>query len=125
MRIHVLPLIFILTACSPYATTPQAGRALFVENCATCHGADARGGAQIPDLTGLSLRAAGSFPRSMVLEKLDAYARGNAVYAGTQMPEFGFLLTGPLARVDESDGLSRPYPEAMIALSAWLESVQR
>lgn len=114
-----------LVACAPQGATPQAGQALFAQNCAICHGADARGGAQVPDLTGLALRADGVFPRSRVLDKLDGYARGQAAYAGVQMPEFGHLLTGPLIRTDTQSGLSRPYPQSVIALASWLERVQR
>lgn len=120
-----LALILSLAACTPQAQSPDAGRALYGQNCASCHGRDARGGDTIPDLTGLALRAGGTFPRLLVLEKLDGYARGQAAYAGSQMPEFGHLLTGRLARVDQGQGVSRPYPESVIALAAWLESLQR
>ena len=118
-------LLIALSACAPHATSPQAGQALFAQNCAVCHGATGRGGAQIPDLTGLALRAGGTFPRAQVLDKLDGYARGQAAYAGVQMPEFGHLLTGPLTRITSGDGISRPYPESVVALAAWLEGVQR
>ena len=118
-------LVGVLAACAPRAVSPQTGQALFAQNCATCHGADARGGAQVPDLTGLSLRAGGVFPRERVLDKLDGYARGQTAYAGVQMPEFGHLLTGRLTRTDTPAGVSRAYPEAIIALTAWLETVQR
>ncbi len=118
-------LVAALAACAPQGTTAQAGRALFAQNCATCHGTDARGGAQVPDLTGLALRAGGVFPQTLVLDKLDGYARGQAAYAGVQMPEFGDLLIGPLSRVETPDGMSRPYPASIIALAAWLERVQR
>lgn len=118
-------LLAALAACAPRGTTAQAGQALFAQNCATCHGADARGGAQVPDLTGLSLRAGGVFPQTRVLDKLDGYARGQAAYAGVQMPEFGHLLTGPLTRVDTPNGVSRPYPASTVALAAWLKRVQR
>lgn len=79
----------------------------------------------IPDLTGLALRAGGTFPRTMVLEKLDGYARGQAAYEGVPMPEFGHLLTGRLARVDQGQGVTRPYPESVIAMAAYLETLQR
>lgn len=118
-------LLAVLIACAPRSTSAPAGQALFAHNCATCHGADARGGAQIPDLTGLSLRADGTFPRLHVLDKLDGYARGEAVYGGTQMPDFGHLLTGTLTRVETRSGVSRAYPEAVVALTAWLEQAQR
>jgi len=123
--IAIPALLFIaLAACAPRGISPMAGRALFEQNCATCHGADARGGAQVPDLTGLALRAGGGFPRDHVLDKLDGYARGQAAYSGVSMPEFGHLLTGPLTRVPSQNGLSRPFPQPIIALTAWLEGIQ-
>ena len=64
-------------------TSPQAGRALFAQNCVQCHGTDARGGDTVPDLTGLALRAGGPIPRTMVLDKLDGYARGQAAMRGS------------------------------------------
>lgn len=118
-------LIAGLAACGPRSTTAQTGQSLFAQNCATCHGADGRGGAQIPDLTGLSLRADGTFPHIRVLDKLDGYARGQTAYAGVQMPEFSNLLTGTLTRVNTRDGVSRQYPEHMVALAAWLGRIQR
>lgn len=120
----VLAPLLALAACSS-TTSPQAGRALFTRNCVQCHGTDARGGDTVPDLTGLALRAGGAYPRTMVLDKLDGYARGQAVYAGVRMPQFGYLLTGPLTRVALPDGMSRQMPEKIVALDSYLRSIQR
>lgn len=120
----VLAPLLALAACSP-TTSPQAGRSLFAQNCVQCHGADARGGDTVPDLTGLAMRAGGAYPQVMVLDKLDGYARGQAAYAGVQMPEFGYLLTGPLTRVPLPDGMSRELPEKVVALDSYLRSIQR
>ena len=49
----------LLTACTPF-TSPQAGRNIYLQNCASCHGADGQGGAQIPDLTQITARAGGT-----------------------------------------------------------------
>lgn len=113
-----------LVNCSPW-TGPEAGRTIYAENCASCHGADARGGAQVPDLTQITARAGGVYPQTRVLDKLDGYARGQTAYADAEMPNFGDLLTGRLARVQTQSGLSRPLPEKIIALDAWLRSIQR
>ncbi|NBB96794.1 MAG: c-type cytochrome [Alphaproteobacteria bacterium] len=121
--IALVPLL-ALVACSP-TTSPQAGRSLFAQNCVQCHGADATGGDTVPDLTGLALRAGGSYPQALVLDKLDGYARGQTAYAGVQMPQFGFLLTGPLTRVSLPGGMSRELPEKIVALDAYLRSLQR
>lgn len=119
-----LSLAAALAGCSPW-TSPQAGRALYVQNCAACHGADARGGAQVPDLTQITARAGGTYPRILILDKLDGYAQGQTAYAGAEMPNFGDLLTGRLLRVQTPSGLSRPLPEKIIALDAYLASIQR
>lgn len=113
-----------LSACSPW-TSPQAGRSLYDQNCVACHGADAQGGAQIPDLTMIAARAGGAYPQMRVLDKLDGYARGRVVYSDVEMPNFGDLLTGRLDRVQTDTGLSRPFPEKIIALEAYLRSIQR
>lgn len=121
--IAVLALL-VAAGCSPFAT-PQAGRALYNQNCVACHGADARGGAQMPDLTTLAQRHGGEYPQILVLDKLDGYARGQTAYAGAEMPEFGHLLTGRLTRVQTERGLSRPLPEPIVALDAYLQSIQQ
>jgi mono/diheme cytochrome c family protein len=124
MRMFALAPLLALLACSP-TTSPQAGRGLFDQNCVQCHGTDARGGDTVPDLTGLALRAGGTYPQSMVLDKLDGYARGQAAYAGVEMPQFGYLLTGPLMRVELPGGMSREMPEKIVALDSYLRSIQR
>lgn len=96
-----------------------------MQNCVACHGADARGGAQLPDLTQIAARAGGVYPQGRVLDKLDGYARGAVVYGGAEMPNFGDLLTGRLTRVETPQGLSRPLPERIVALEAYLRSLQR
>lgn len=121
--VALAPLLALL-ACSP-TTSPQAGRSLFDQNCVQCHGTDARGGDTVPDLTGLALRAGGTYPQALVLDKLDGYARGQTAYAGVQMPQFGYLLTGPLTRVALNNGMSRELPEKIVALDAYLRSIQR
>ncbi len=96
-----------------------------MQNCVSCHGADGRGGAHIPDLTALAARAGGRYPQRMVLDKLDGYARGAVIYEGVEMPNFGDLLTGRLTRVETDRGLSRLLPEPIIALDAYLRTIQR
>lgn len=132
-----------LIACVPVAEQdmPSAadGAALFAENCAICHGATGQGGpgmgpglglgmgpgadAAIPaDLTQLSLRNGGSFPRIKVLSTIDGY---NRMALGDQrMPEFGGFLTGEPVPVDLGDGGLTPVPRPLAALMTYLESLQ-
>jgi mono/diheme cytochrome c family protein len=71
-------LLLALTATSP-ALADDAGRALYVANCASCHGAYGEGdgpaaldmGAPLPDLRYLAKRNGGAFPAAAVAEIID------------------------------------------------------
>lgn len=74
------------------------GRKAFVENCAICHGADARGetpaangGIAAPDLTVLATGNGGSFPRDRVHRLIDG--RNEQPAHGGPMPAWGLLLS--------------------------------
>ena len=122
-----------LSACTETDTMPGAedGRALFMENCAVCHGASgkgdgemARGMARAPaDLTLLALRDGGSFPKAKVMSTVDGYARSDL--AGPGMPEFGALLMGDLVPFDSGDGIQTPTPRKLVALVEYLETIQQ
>jgi hypothetical protein len=107
----------------------EAGAMLFAENCAACHGADARGagefGVQLfnipPDLTQLSANNGGIFPRDYVLGVIDGFHRDPRF--SQAMPEFGAGDMGPTVIVDE-DGLGTPVPARLLALTTWLETIQ-
>lgn len=113
-----------LAACNPFAG-PAAGSRLFAENCAGCHGDTGRGGPGGPDLTGIAARD-GGFPRRAVLDRLDGYARGLMTHVDSaDMPDMSHLMTGRLMHVDLGPGASRMIPERVVALTAYLESIQR
>lgn len=119
-----------LAACVEMAAMPEAGegRALYVENCAQCHGPVGRGDG--PWAEGMNpapsnltqLAENGSFPRARVLSTIDGYHR--AQVPGQQMPEFGALLTGQSVPVDVGDGVMTPTPRPLAALLSYLESIQ-
>jgi len=121
----------ICAACTT-VEMPQAdeGRALFAENCAVCHGGDARGGGPMaenlspapPDLTALSLGNGGVFPREAVLSTVDGYTRHGG--DDLDMPEFGILLEGDLVPFDSGDGRQTPTPRKLVALVEYLETLQ-
>ena len=114
---------------------PGEGAALFAENCAMCHGPQARGNGELAveiraergkrpsDLTLLTRRAKGTFPRAAVLSYIDGYTRGRL--PAQDMPEFGLLLEGPTVPVDTGDGVLSPVPRPLAALMVYLESIQR
>lgn len=119
--------VVLLSACNQ-TSQPRVdathGASLFEQNCASCHGADATGTPGLaPDLTTLSTRNGGTFPRNRVLAQIDGLGRHgdpNAV-----MPEFGAGDLGPAIVVEGKDGLGTPIPSDLIALAEYLTSIQR
>ncbi|MGR3271623.1 cytochrome c [Thalassococcus profundi] len=124
-----------LAACQPTSSDgtmpgPADGRALFMDNCAVCHGADAKGDGPMaramakapPNLTLIAVRNGDRFPRARVLSTIDGYARSDL--DGPNMPEFGELLRGDLVPVDTGDGIATPTPRKLVALLEYLESIQ-
>lgn len=113
------------------APTVETGRAAFMEDCAACHGEDARGGGPMatdlrdlpPDLTRIAARHGGTFPRDYVMSVIDGYARGE--HFSPAMPEFGAGDMGPIIIVEEVEGLGTPVPTRLLALAEYLEAVQR
>lgn len=126
-----LAAIAALSACMPEDEMPS-GAGLYGEYCAACHGADARGtgelagrvGVPVPDLTKLSARNGGVFPLVRVMNKVDGYRRGSAP-GHPVMPEMGYLMEGPMVRVDVGDGTMTPTPAKLLAIAEYLEAVQR
>lgn len=117
-----LPVAAFLVACSVNSMPePSEGQVLFAQNCAVCHGGDAKGSAQAPDLTRISARNGGTFPRAAVLSQIDGYGRGRV--SADIMPQFGSLLEGDLVPVDV-DGTLTPTPRPLTALMVYLESIQ-
>lgn len=120
--IAALPgLVALAVACTRNEMPePPEGRALFVENCASCHGVDATGSIG-PDLTRLAAANGGQMPRAQVLSQIDGYGRGSL--PAEAMPEFGSLLEGETVPL-EVDGTLTPTPRPLAALLSYLESVQ-
>ncbi len=121
-------LLAILAGCAPDEMPgPDEGALLFADNCTACHGYRGEGGESLiggqrpPDLTRISARNGGGFPRARVLSQIDGYGRGRV--PAEVMPEFGALLEGDLVPV-EIDGKFTPTPRPLAALLAYLESIQ-
>ncbi len=120
----------VLAACVAQDEMPQPreGAKLYADNCTACHGyrADEEavliGGEIAPDLSMISARNSGSFPRAAVLSQIDGFSRGS--HAGEVMPAFGAELTGPLVPID-IEGTLTPTPRPLAALLAYLESIQQ
>ncbi|WP_416881302.1 c-type cytochrome [Marivita sp.] len=121
----------LIAACTPdEMPVPSDGRALFMENCAVCHGADAKGNGPMaramakapPDLTLIALRNGGDFPSVRVLSTIDGYTKSSL--SGPGMPEFGALLDGELVPLDTGDGVLTPTPRKLVALLEYIQSIQ-
>jgi mono/diheme cytochrome c family protein len=88
---------------APDAQTLGAGRALFLEHCAACHGADAKGGGPVAaslknpvaDLTKLPLKN-GAFDEARIRTSVDG-TQAVAAHGTREMPVWGKVLakTGP------------------------------
>lgn len=129
-----LALTTLLGACQETNVMPgpQDGRALFMENCAVCHGADAKGNGEMAramakppkDLTLIEVRNGDNFPRAKIMSIIDGYARSKTM-TGPDMPEFGALLEGDLVPFDSGDGIQTPTPRKLVALLEYLETIQQ
>jgi mono/diheme cytochrome c family protein len=121
----------VLAACmQSEMPQPNEGRMLYADNCAQCHGPSGQGQGpwsegmvpEPPNLTTLAAGNGGVFPRAAVLSTIDGYHRAGR--PGQQMPEFGLLLEGPTVPIDTGDGVMTPTPRPLVALMAYLESIQ-
>lgn len=107
-----------------------SGKQVYDENCALCHGPDGRGDGAMadnlfkrpPDLTTLSARNDGAFPRNYVISTIDGYARGE--HFSEAMPEFGVKLAGENVLLETGEGVVTPTPEPLVALAEYLEAIQ-
>lgn len=133
-RICALCVFFGLSSCGleeqSLDVSASRGASLFLENCAACHGEGALGDGPAsstlntppPDLTTLQQENDGVFPRDYVMGVIDGYDRRNHPTAA--MPEFGEGNLGPVILVEE-DGVATPTPAHLLALAAYIESIQR
>lgn len=119
----------VAVACAaPSMPEPPEGRAIYMKNCAQCHGASGRGdgpwaGSYDPPPSDLTrLERGGAFPKAHVLSVIDGYDRTGL--PGQEMPEFGLLLEGDTVPVDTGDGVLTPTPRPLAALMVYLESLQ-
>lgn len=129
MRATPVALIAILTlaACAREEVPIDAGRALFVENCAACHGMGARGDGPLADgmrprpadLTQIAARNGGIWDMAAVMSRIDGYRQ-----EGGSMPEFGAVLEGPTVMVDTGDGIETPAPQPLFELADFLRRIQ-
>lgn len=108
------------------------GAADFQTYCAACHGVAAKGDGTVaefltipaPDLTQLTRKNAGIFPRERIAEVIDGRAEVK-VHGARDMPVWGDWFDTEAA----NEGMTKEEREAVVssrinALLAWLETIQ-
>jgi mono/diheme cytochrome c family protein len=102
---------------------PMTGAGLYSAYCASCHGVDARGDAEIgaPDLGTLSKRHGGTYPAVYVMSTIDGYARDET---HGPMPIFGDLIDAPVETWVDPDGTPTPTPVSLMLLNEYLAGQQ-
>lgn len=105
------------------------GADIFVENCAVCHGLEARGdgpavqdlGQQPANLRLIAQRAGGVFPADDILAKIHGY-QGPGHFG--DMPDFGVLIDGPKVMWKTAEGQEIATSADLVALVRYLEEIQ-
>jgi mono/diheme cytochrome c family protein len=100
-----------------------AGRALYVEHCASCHGTAARGNGPAADslrrpptdLTGFSRSNGGVFPSEQLRQVIDG--RGVGAHGSVEMPVWGYVFRATAG----SEPAAR---ERIDAILRYLQSIQ-
>ena len=113
-NIHSLTALLLAALAGTSAAADNgidAGKREFLSNCASCHGADGKGGARQPnslaavppDLTQLAKANAGVFPTARVYETIDGRLALKS-HGPRDMPVWGQLYTAQVAT-----GTDNPY----------------
>ncbi|MCR9150573.1 MAG: cytochrome c [Rhodobacteraceae bacterium] len=119
-----------LVAGSVFAGEHAEGRQLYLDACATCHGAEAAGNGPmtqiltlpVPDLTGLADRNGGVFPWLTTVHMIDG--RTGLHGHGGAMPIFGALMRGDTVAADAPDGTPVMVSARVLALVDYLATIQ-
>ena len=131
MRLLILLAPLALMACVPDPHREVSGQRFFLDNCATCHGVEGIGngpaaaGLNPPpaNLTTITPRNGGAFPRDRIMSVIDGYRRGS--HFNPAMPQFGEQDLGDTVIVEEQPGVGTPVPETLLALADHLKSIQK
>ena len=131
MRIFAIASAILVAACGwASAQDAERGGDLFLDHCATCHGAEARGDGPMAallsigpaDLTTLAAANGGVFPAAQVVRRIDGEAE--VLAHGGPMPLFGLVLQGPAGIVVTRDGAEIITSEAIVDIVTWIEEAQ-
>lgn len=122
--------ILLLSAPPAAAQDIALGEATFLQACAGCHGEAADGDGPmtevltvpVPDLTRITARNGGAFPWLRVVHVVDG--RSGLRAHGGPMPVFGSIFEGDTAVADAPDGTPVIMSARVLAVVAYLESLQ-
>ena len=128
MKRHLLLIPLLAMGCSLEAQPD--GQFLYMENCASCHGATGRGdgpaasglGTPPADLTRIAARRDGIWPMLEVMSIIDGYSR--RTLQRDEMPIFDDFLKGDMIDVDTGNGLKAPMQANLIEMVNYLETLQ-
>ncbi|MDQ2064965.1 c-type cytochrome [Xinfangfangia sp. CPCC 101601] len=117
-----------LSACVEEAQ--PSGAEDFASYCASCHGVGGKGDGELAsalekrpaDLTTLTQRNKGEFPRLRMMAKIWGYTGTHD--GGAVMPNFGPLLESRMVPYDAGDGIQSPTPERLVQLAEYVEGLQ-
>ena len=116
-------------AVSPAPASIALGQQLFEQRCASCHGADGKGGGadastlsiQPPDLTTLTQRSGGTFPAARIVEII-TYGGNIAAHGTGPMPIWGRIFSDEGGRGRIGAATSR---QNVVSLKRYLETIQK
>lgn len=121
--------VIAVSACVDTKDSPDSGADDYAAFCSSCHGAAGKGDGDVAgdlarkpaDLTVLSKRNEGVFPKTRVMAQIWGYsgAKGRGV-----MPDFWPLLQGDMVPYDGGDGIETPTPIRLVQLSEYLTALQ-
>ncbi len=120
----------VLEGPGPGPSALEIGAELYAENCASCHGTEARGDGPlgglltvaVPDLVGLAARNDGVFPMLDVVHTIDGRT-GRRAHGGP-MPVWGAVFAEPSGFYMGLYGSALEARGRVMALALYLETIQ-
>lgn len=133
MRYTLIATCLFAAGCmtqEPHTASRDTGRALFAEDCAACHGPEAKGNGplakglktQPADLTKIASRRDGVWPMLEIMSIVDGYSK--RTNPRDDMPIIVGLTEGPMTEFDSGNGITRQVPARLVAVVEYLESIQ-
>ena len=113
--------VLLMSQASAWAQNTDVGEMEYLSSCASCHGRDANGKGPIADqlkvapsdLTQLSKKNGGVFPKNAVYEKFDGRQEVKA-HGTREMPIWGYRYQPFPIGADETTNRNLPEPEPII-----------